>query len=56
MTERFSIGYDICGVSVLPDKDLFVVGSSEDLPYALPKDDYHWEWSKEGKAGIYMEC
>ena len=47
--ERSNFGHDICGVCVLPGKDILVVGTSEELPFDLPEDDYHWEWSKEGE-------
>lgn len=33
-----------------------MLGTSDELPYALPEDDYHWEWSKEGRVGIKRDC
>ena len=46
--EQTGLGLDVCGVSDIPEKDLLALGVTEELPFTLPEDDYHWEWSKEG--------
>ena len=49
---KHDIGRGITGISCLPGKDLIAIAVSERLPFTLPEDDYHWEWSKEGKKTI----
>jgi cleavage and polyadenylation specificity factor subunit 1 len=49
-THQVPLGQEVSGVAYLADRDVYVVATSEDVPFRLPDDDHHKEWQNEGTA------
>lgn len=53
VTRRVPLGEEVHALSYHANKDAYVLGTSTLVDFKLPEDDFHHDWSEEGRSYDY---